>query len=85
MLLLRIGWKKYLDFTSGIAVANTGHRHPKVVQAIKEAADRLMHGPSGVIMYESILRLAEELADIMPEGLDCFFLRIAERRQLKEL
>ncbi|WP_027410025.1 aspartate aminotransferase family protein [Anoxybacteroides tepidamans] len=65
--------KKYLDFTAGIAVANTGHRHPKVVQAIKEAADRLMHGPSGVIMYESILRLAEELAQIMPEGLNCFF------------
>ncbi len=65
--------RKYLDFTSGIAVANTGHRHPKVVQAIKEAADRLMHGPSGVIMYESILRLAEELTKILPEGLDCFF------------
>jgi 4-aminobutyrate aminotransferase len=65
--------KKYLDFTSGIAVANTGHRHPKVVQAIKDAADRLMHGPSGVIMYESILRLAEELTHIMPKGLNCFF------------
>ncbi|AEH48217.1 aspartate aminotransferase family protein [Parageobacillus thermoglucosidasius] len=65
--------KRYLDFTSGIAVANTGHRHPKVVQAIKDAADRLMHGPSGVIMYESILRLAEELTHIMPKGLNCFF------------
>jgi 4-aminobutyrate aminotransferase len=65
--------KKYLDFTSGIAVTNTGHRHPKVVQAIKDAADQLLHGPSGVIMYESILRLAEELSGIMPKGLDCFF------------
>lgn len=35
--------KKYLDFTSGIAVTNTGHRHPKVVQAIKDAADSLVH------------------------------------------
>ncbi|KAB2329257.1 aspartate aminotransferase family protein [Cytobacillus depressus] len=65
--------KKYLDFTSGIAVTNVGHRHPKVVQAIKDAADNLMHGPSGVIMYESILRLADELADILPGDLDCFF------------
>lgn len=65
--------KKYLDFTSGIAVTNVGHRHPKVVQAIKDAADGLMHGPSGVIMYESILRLADELADILPGDLDCFF------------
>lgn len=65
--------KKYLDFTSGIAVTNTGHRHPKVVQAIKDAADQLLHGPSGVITYESILRLAEELKKITPDGLDCFF------------
>jgi 4-aminobutyrate aminotransferase len=65
--------KKYLDFTSGIAVANTGHRHPKVVQAIKDGADQLMHGPSGVIMYESILKLAKELSTVLPKGLDCFF------------
>lgn len=65
--------KTYLDFTSGIATANTGHRHPKVVQAIKDAADQLMHGPSGVIMYESILKLAKELKTVLPTGLDCFF------------
>jgi 4-aminobutyrate aminotransferase len=65
--------KRYLDFTSGIAVTNTGHRHPKVVQVIKDAADHLLHGPSGVIMYESILRLADELGKITPEGLNCFF------------
>ncbi|KZE69540.1 4-aminobutyrate aminotransferase [Fictibacillus phosphorivorans] len=65
--------KKYLDFTSGIATANTGHRHPKVVQAIKDAADHLMHGPSGVIMYESILKLSKELSHVLPGNLDCFF------------
>lgn len=65
--------KQYLDFTSGIATANTGHRHPKVVQAIKDAADHLMHGPSGVIMYESILKLSKELAHVLPGNLDCFF------------
>lgn len=65
--------KKYLDFTSGIAVTNVGHRHPKVVQAIKDAADNLIHGPIGVIQYESILRLADELAEVLPGNLDCFF------------
>jgi len=65
--------KKYLDFTSGIAVENVGHRHPKVVQAIKDSADHLIHGPSGVIIYESILKLAYELQQIMPPKLDNFF------------
>ncbi|MFC2947085.1 aspartate aminotransferase family protein [Virgibacillus sediminis] len=65
--------KEYLDFTSGIAVENVGHRHPKVVQAIKDSADHLIHGPSGVIMYESILKFAEELQGILPGNLDNFF------------
>jgi len=65
--------RKYLDFTSGIAVENVGHRHPKVVQAIKDSADHLIHGPSGVIMYESILMLAAELQKILPPKLDSFF------------
>jgi 4-aminobutyrate aminotransferase len=65
--------KKYLDFTSGIATTNVGHRHPKVVQAIKDGADQLGHGPSGVIIYESILTLADRLAAILPGNLDCFF------------
>lgn len=65
--------EKYLDFTSGIAVENVGHRHPKVVQAIKDSADHLVHGPSGVIIYDSILELAKELQDILPDPLDNFF------------
>ncbi|MED4129098.1 aspartate aminotransferase family protein [Shouchella miscanthi] len=65
--------KTYLDFTSGIAVTNVGHRHPKVVEAIKQEADSFTHGPIGVIQYESILKLANELADVMPDDLDCFF------------
>ncbi len=65
--------KKYLDFTSGIAVENVGHRHPKVVEAIKHSVDHLVHGPSGVIIYDSILKLAAELQQIMPPKLDNFF------------
>ena len=65
--------KTYLDFTSGIATENVGHRHPKVVQAVKDGLESLMHGPSGVIMYEKILMLAKELGEVMPGDLDCFF------------
>jgi 4-aminobutyrate aminotransferase len=65
--------KKYLDFTSGIATENTGHRHPKIMAAIKEQVDRLVHGPIGIINYESILLLAKKLKAILPEPLDCFF------------
>ncbi|KGP71950.1 aspartate aminotransferase family protein [Pontibacillus yanchengensis] len=65
--------KQYLDFSSGIAVTNVGHRHPKVVDAVKKGADELLHGPSGVIMYESILQYANDLAEVLPGNLDCFF------------
>ena len=65
--------RRYLDFTSGIAVENVGHRHPKVVEAIKNSADHLVHGPSGVIIYESILKLAYELQQVLPPKLDNFF------------
>lgn len=68
-----VNGEKYLDFTSGIAVTNVGHRHPKVIQAIKDELDHFTHGPIGVIQYESILNLSNELAEIMPDDLDCFF------------
>lgn len=63
----------YLDFVSGMASTNTGHCHPKVVDAIKAQAERLVHGPMGVMLYEPIVLLAEELAKVMPGGIDSFF------------
>ncbi|WP_410429594.1 aspartate aminotransferase family protein [Metabacillus litoralis] len=65
--------RKYLDFTSGIATENTGHRHPKVIAAIKDQVDSLVHGPIGIINYESILQLAKKLKEVLPDPLDCFF------------
>lgn len=65
--------RRYLDFTSGIATENTGHRHPKVVAAIKEQVDHLLHGPIGIINYESILQLAKKMKAVLPNRLDCFF------------
>ncbi len=64
---------RYLDFTSGIGVTNTGHCHPKVVQAIREQAAKLLHGQANIVFHSPLLQLVEELRTIVPQGLDCFF------------
>ena len=51
---------EYLDFLSGVAVCNTGHCHPHVVQAIQDQAARLMH-VSNLYFNEPMTRLAERL------------------------
>ncbi len=65
--------KRYLDFVSGMASCNLGHCHPRVVEAAKGQIDKLVHGPIGVLLYESILSAAERLRKIMPDDLDMFF------------
>lgn len=65
--------RKLLDFTSGIGVTNTGHCHPKVVQAAQEQVGRLMHLQMGIAYHEPVLQLAEELKTVAPKGLDQFF------------
>ncbi len=52
---------EYLDFTSGISVLNTGHRHPHVVRAVREQLDRVMHTCFQVVMYEPYVELAARL------------------------
>jgi len=56
----------FLDFTSGIAVCATGHCHPKVVQAIKDQADRLLHMSGTDFYYEPQIVLAKKLASLAP-------------------
>lgn len=58
--------KKYLDFTTGIAVALTGHCHPKVVEAAQKQAAKLIHACAGIVYYGPNVELAEKLASIMP-------------------
>ncbi|MEE8390276.1 MAG: aminotransferase class III-fold pyridoxal phosphate-dependent enzyme [Anaerolineae bacterium] len=64
---------RYLDFTCGIGVTNTGHCHPKVVLAVQEQAAKLLHGQANIIFHPPLLELAEELRRVVPEELDCFF------------
>jgi 4-aminobutyrate aminotransferase len=64
---------RYLDFTCGIGVTNTGHCHPAVVRAIQEQAARLLHGQVNIIYHRPLLDLVEELRTVVPEELDSFF------------
>src|SRR6478672_4644704 len=57
---------RYLDFMAGIAVASTGHAHPKVVAAIQEAAARFLHICGTDFYYEGLATLCERLARIAP-------------------
>jgi 4-aminobutyrate aminotransferase/(S)-3-amino-2-methylpropionate transaminase len=57
--------KEYLDFTSGIGVLNTGHRHPHVIRAVHEQVDRLMHTCFQVAMYEPYVELAARLCTLV--------------------
>lgn len=66
--------KEYLDFNSGQMCSALGHRSPRVVAAIKEACDTLIHASSSIYnVYE--LELAERLAEVLPPKLcRAFFL-----------
>lgn len=58
--------KRYIDFAGGIAVLNTGHRHPKVVEAVKNQLDRFTHTCHQVVPYENYVALAERLNKMVP-------------------
>ena len=62
-----------LDFTAGIATANTGHCHPRVVEAAQRQAASMLHSAVGITYHESLLRLCEALPEVLPAGLDMFF------------
>ena len=56
----------FLDFMAGIAVANTGHSHPLVVQAIEEQARKFLHICGSDFYYEPMMKLAEKLSRLAP-------------------
>src|SRR5580704_17532985 len=58
---------RFLDFMSGIGVCSTGHSHPQVVQAIKDAADNFLH-ISADYWHEGMARLGEKLNALDPLG-----------------
>lgn len=58
--------KRYIDFAGGIAVLNTGHRHPALVAAIEEQLKRFTHTCYQVLPYESYVSLAERINALAP-------------------
>lgn len=57
---------RFVDFMAGIAVTSTGYNHPKVVAAIKDAADRFLHICGTDFYFEGFALLAERLAKLAP-------------------
>jgi 4-aminobutyrate aminotransferase len=58
--------RRYIDFAGGIAVLNTGHRHPKLIAAMQAQMQRFTHTAYQVVPYESYVSLAEKLNAITP-------------------
>jgi 4-aminobutyrate aminotransferase len=65
--------KRFLDFTCGIGVTNTGHAHPRVVRAVQAQAGKLLHGQANIVIHRPMLELVQELLQIVPEPLQSFF------------
>lgn len=66
--------KRYIDMISGIGVSNIGHRHPKVVEAIKQQLDKHLH----VMVYGEFIQhapnaLAQKLVGLLPPALNCCY------------
>lgn len=57
---------RYIDFAAGIAVVNTGHRHPRIVAAVERQLASFTHTCHQVLPYENYIHLAERLNDKVP-------------------
>ena len=58
--------ERYLDYSSGIGVTNTGHAHPRVVAAVQAQAAKLLHGQQNIVYHEAGLRLYDRLRTLLP-------------------
>lgn len=66
--------ERYVDLISGISVSSVGHRHPKVVAAIKEQVDKYMHVMVyGEYVQSPQVKLAEKIASLLPEKLNSVY------------
>ncbi|MFO7258999.1 MAG: aspartate aminotransferase family protein [Bacteroidota bacterium] len=66
--------RRYLDLISGVGVSHLGHRHPKVIQAIKDQLDRHLH----IMVYGEFIQsssnlLAKKLVGLLPPSLNCCY------------
>jgi 4-aminobutyrate aminotransferase len=64
---------RHTDFTSGIGVTNTGHCHPRIVQAIQAQAGNLIFGQMNIVVPPTAVALSQKLNAITPPRIDQFF------------
>jgi 4-aminobutyrate aminotransferase-like enzyme len=67
-VVVDVDGNRYLDLTAGFGVAAVGHRHPRVVAAVREQAGRLLHGLGDVSAHPARVELARRLAREVPAG-----------------
>ena len=75
LYMYQVNEKKIMDLISGIGVSTIGHRHPKVIQAIKYQIDKHLHlMVYGEFVSSPQVNLAKALSDTLPNKLDNVFL-----------
>jgi acetylornithine/succinyldiaminopimelate/putrescine aminotransferase len=66
--------KPYMDMISGVSVNNIGHRHPRVIQALREQLDRHLHVMVyGEFIQDSVNLMADRLTALLPKTLNCVY------------
>ncbi|MCO5205696.1 MAG: aminotransferase class III-fold pyridoxal phosphate-dependent enzyme [Anaerolineae bacterium] len=71
--LFDVDGNRFVDFTSGIGVTNTGHAHPKVVKAVQDQAAKILHAQANIVYHKPMIQLTEELSRLLPQRLDTYF------------
>lgn len=71
--LFDVDGNRYVDFTSGIGVTNTGHAHPKVVKAVQDQAAKILHAQANIVYHKPMIQLTEELSRLLSQRLDTYF------------
>lgn len=64
--------KRYMDFSSGLAVLNIGHSHPRVMEAARRQLENYVH-TGGIYYSRTVAEAAERLTSVTPAGLDMLF------------
>ena len=68
--LTTLDGERYLDYSSGIGVTNTGHAHPRVAAAIAEQAAKVIHAQQNIVYHQPGLRLHNRLPRLFPAPAD---------------
>jgi hypothetical protein len=72
-----VSGRRYLDFQQGIGVGNTGHSHPRVVEAITRQIQDGIHLQQNCMISQPTVALCEKLLEVAPKGLTRFFFNCA--------